>query len=97
VKKSGASQYGEIRKRNGNALGNGNGVGGDALAMGLSLYVFKCKSASQHFQGVIVRLGEKIEGVGQLSGFLLHFIHQDSGKFSVFLFQFVHDWFTSQA
>jgi hypothetical protein len=45
MKKCGASQHGEIRERNGNVLGNGNGVGSDALAMGLCFRVFKFKSA----------------------------------------------------
>ncbi len=35
MKKSGASQHGEIRERNGNTLRNGNGIRGYTLAMGL--------------------------------------------------------------
>ena len=50
VKKSGASQDGEIRERNGNTLSNGNGVGGDALGMGLCFPVFKFKSAAENLE-----------------------------------------------
>jgi hypothetical protein len=80
----------------GNTFSNGKGRGGDALGMGLCFLVFKAKSAAESFEGVIVSLSEKLEGLGQLSGFLLHFTHEGLGKFSVSLFQFVHDWFTSQ-
>jgi hypothetical protein len=52
MKKSGASQYGEIRKRNGNTLSNGNGIGGDTLGMGPCVLVFDAKSASERFEGV---------------------------------------------
>jgi hypothetical protein len=45
VKKSGASQHGEIREGNGNVLGNGNGVGGDALGMAGGFRFFKVQSA----------------------------------------------------
>ena len=37
--------------------------------------VFKFKSASERFEGVIVRLSEKLEGFSQFSGFLFQFIH----------------------
>ena len=63
VKKSGASQHGEIRERNGNVLGNGNGVGSDALGVACGFGVFKVKSAAECFEGVIVRLSEKLEGL----------------------------------
>ena len=70
MKKCGASQHGEIRPRNGNTLGNGNRIGGDALAMGRCLRVFKFKSAAENLEGVIVRLNEKLEGLVQFSGFI---------------------------
>jgi hypothetical protein len=77
VKKSGASQHGEIREGNGNVLGNGNGVGGDALGMAGGFRFFKVQSAAKGFEGVVVRLRQKIQGVGQLSSFLFQFIHDD--------------------
>ena len=58
--------------------------------MDLCVLVFDAKSAAECFEGVVVSLNKKIEGIGQLSGSLLHFIHEASGKFSVFLFHFVH-------
>jgi hypothetical protein len=44
VKKSSASQHGEIRKGNGDILGNGNGVSGDALGV---LCVAKTRSTCE--------------------------------------------------
>ena len=70
VKKSGASQRSEIRERNGNVLGNGNGVGSDPLGMASSFRVFKVKSAAECSDGVVVSLSEMLESVSQFSGFL---------------------------
>jgi hypothetical protein len=53
-------------------------------------HVLEVKCAAERFESVIVSLSEKLEGLGQLSGFLLHFTHEGLGKFSVSLFQFVH-------
>jgi len=38
---------------------------------------FKVKSTAERFEGVVVRLRQKIQGIGQLSGFLFQFIHDD--------------------
>ena len=76
VKKSAASQHGEIRERNGNALGNGNGVGSDALGVAKCFHVFKVESAAESFEGVVVRLRQKIQGVGQLRRFSLDLLLQ---------------------
>ena len=51
---------------NGNGLGDGNGVGTDALGVAFGFDVFKLKSAAECLKGVVVRLRQKIEGVGQL-------------------------------
>ena len=80
VKKSGASQHDEIREGNGNVLGNGNGVGGDALGVPLDFGGLKVQSAAERFEGVVVRLRQKIQGVGQLSRFLFQFIHDDVSR-----------------
>ena len=75
VQKSGASENSQILERNGNALGNGNGVGGDALGMAKCFRVFKAKSAAECCDGVVVRLRE-VEGIGQLRRFSLDVLLQ---------------------
>jgi hypothetical protein len=77
VKKSGASENTQILERNGNALGNGNGIGGDALGVASGIRFFRVKSAAECFDSVVLSLSEMLESVSQFSGFLFQFIHDD--------------------
>ena len=80
MKKGGASENTQILERNGNALGNGNGIGSDALGVVSGFHVVKVESAAESFEDVIVRLSEKPEGFGQYGPMsCLHFIWCSSG------------------
>ena len=76
VKKSCASENRQIVERNGNTFGDRNGIGADALAMAFCVLVFKGKGAAECFDGVVVSLSKKLEGLGQFFCFLLRFVHE---------------------
>jgi hypothetical protein len=74
MKKGGSSQNLQIMQRYGNCLGNGNGVGRDALRVALGFRVLEVQGAAQRFESVVVGLREELERGGQFRSLLLDFL-----------------------